>query len=115
MRAEAKALTFIRYAASSAACRRKEEPALKLKDGFVLREIAGEYIIIPTGEGAARFGGLITVNEVASYIWRMLQSETSFDRILRGVLEEYDVPEDIAAEDINEFLNTLRERGILQE
>lgn len=86
---------------------------MKIDKKFVLREIAGEYIIIPTGKTALDFNGLITVNEVGVSLWKMLQNEITFDGLVQGILDEYDVEEDVAREDIQEFLDALTEGGIL--
>lgn len=88
---------------------------MKVQKDFVLREIAGDYVIIPTGKTVLTFNGLITVNEVGADLWKMLQSEVSFDDLLKGILETYDVDEETAREDIQEFLDTLIEGGILEE
>ena len=72
-------------------------------------------MIIPTGRTVQSFDGLITVNEVGADLWNMLQSEVTFDDLLRGILTIYDVDEETAEEDIRQFLDTLRERGILDE
>lgn len=88
---------------------------MKIDKNFVLREIAGEYIIIPTGRTALEFNGLITVNEVGMELWKMLQEDVTFDDLLNGILEEYDVDENAAREDIQEFLARLVKGGILTE
>lgn len=88
---------------------------MKVQKEFVLREIAGDYVIIPTGKTVLTFNGLITVNEVGADLWKMLQSEVTFDDLLQGILKEYDVDEKTAREDIQEFLDTLIEGGILDD
>ncbi len=88
---------------------------MKIDKNFVLREIAGEYIIVPTGRTALEFNGLITVNEVGMELWKMLQKDVTFDDLLNGILEEYDVDENAAREDIQEFLDRLVKGGILTE
>lgn len=88
---------------------------MKVDKEFVLRKIAGDYIIIPTGRTVLEFNGLITVNEVGASIWNMLQKETTFETIVQRVLEEYDVAEKIAREDIEQFLESLKAKGILSE
>ena len=86
---------------------------MRIEKEFVLREIAGDYIIIPTGKTVLEFNGLITVNEVGVTLWNMLQEEVTVDQLVQGVLAEYDVEEDVAREDIQEFLDTLAKGGIL--
>lgn len=86
---------------------------MKINKEFVLREIAGDYIIIPTGRTVLEFNGLITVNEVGVSLWNMLQKGTTMDGLVQGILDEYDVEESVAREDIQEFLDTLIDGGIL--
>ena len=88
---------------------------MKVQKEFVLREIAGDYVIIPTGKTVLTFNGLITVNEVGADLWKMLQSDVTFEELLRGILEEYEVDEETAREDIREFLEKLQQGGILDK
>lgn len=86
---------------------------MKIKKEFVLREIAGDYIIIPTGKTVLEFNGLITVNEVGVSLWKMLQQDVTQEDLVKGILDEYDVEESVAREDIQEFLDILVKGGIL--
>ena len=86
---------------------------MRIEKEFVLREIAGDYIVVPTGKAVLEFNGLISVNEVGASIWNMLQNEVTFEGLLQGILNEYDVEEEIAKQDIQEFLDKLIENGIL--
>lgn len=76
--------------------------------------LPGTNIIIPTGKTVLEFNGLITVNEVGVSIWNMLQKEVTFDKLVQGILDEYDVEEQVAREDIREFLDKLIAGGILK-
>ena len=87
---------------------------MRITKEFVLREIAGDYIIIPTGKTVFDFNGLITLNEVGVSLWKMLQNEVTFDDLLQGVLDEYDVEPAVAREDIQEFLDQLVNRGSIE-
>lgn len=86
---------------------------MRVEKEFVLREIAGDYIIIPTGKTVLDFNGLITVNEVGASLWKMLQNEVSYEDLVKGILDEYEVEEEVAREDIQEFLNTMFDNKIL--
>lgn len=88
---------------------------MRVDSGFVLREIAGDYVIIPTGKIVLTFNGLITVNEVGVSIWNMLQKEVTFEEIVKGILDEYEVEESVARQDVEEFLKRLEENRILIE
>lgn len=86
---------------------------MKIEKDFVLREIAGEYIIVPTGNTALAFNGLITVNEVGLFLWKILEQGTTKEELLAKLMEEYDVDEETADKDITEFLEELKNGGIL--
>lgn len=88
---------------------------MKIDKEFVLREIAGDYIIIPTGKAALEFNGMITVNEVGVFLWKLLQNEVTIDDLVKAVIEEFEVEEEVAREDILEFLQGLVGGGILSE
>ena len=87
---------------------------MRVEKEFVLREIAGDYIIIPTGKTVLEFNGLVTVNEVGVLLWKMLQKEVTLEDLVQGVLAEYDIDEETARADIQEFLNKLIENNILK-
>ena len=66
---------------------------MKISKEFILREIAGEYILVPVGKTALTFNGLVTVNEVGALIWGMLEKGSDVSTIVNGILDEYDVDE----------------------
>lgn len=88
---------------------------MKINKEFILREIMGDYIIVPTGETVLEFNGVVSVNEVGASLWNMLQKEVTFEELAQGILNEYDVEESVAKQDIREFLDKLIENGILDK
>ena len=87
---------------------------MKVDKEFVLREIAGDYVIIPIGRTVLSFNGLITVNEIGAFLWNLLQEDVTKEDLVAKVLDEYEVDEETAREDIQEFLDTLVRGGILE-
>lgn len=87
---------------------------MKVDKEFVLREIAGDYVIIPIGRTVLSFNGLITVNEIGAFLWNLLQEDVTNEDLVAKVLDEYEVDEETAREDIQEFLDTLVSGGILE-
>lgn len=86
---------------------------MKIDKEFILREIAGDYVIIPTGTTTLEFNGLITVNELGAFIWERLQEETTEEKLIEAIVEEYEVEEETAEADLKEFLDILKECRIL--
>jgi hypothetical protein len=88
---------------------------VRISDQFILRQIAGEYIIIPTGQTTLKFNGMITVNEQGAFLWEALKEEITEDALVDAVLAEYDTDRQTAQVDVAEFLEVLRQKRILNE
>lgn len=87
----------------------------KINNQYLLRNVAGERIVVPTGSAVQKFNGLITLNEVAALIWECLQKQMLPEEIVQKILQEYDVEEAEAVRDVNGFMQMLTEQGILLE
>ena len=81
---------------------------MKAKPGFVVRNIADEFILMPTGDNIGRFNGTVLLNEVSAFVWEKLQNPLSKEDLLEAVLDEYEVSRDVAAKDLDNLLETLR-------
>ena len=87
---------------------------MRISKDFIIREIAGDHVIVPTGTAVMNFNGLIMVNEVGAFLWEKLQEDTTLESLTENVLEEYEIDEKTARKDIEEFIYKLQEGGILQ-
>jgi hypothetical protein len=86
---------------------------MKIEKEYILREIAGDYIIVPVRAAALEFNGMITVNETGAFLWEKLREGTTKEELLHAMLEEYEVSEKEAEADIQEFLQMLQKNKIL--
>ena len=80
---------------------------------FMLRQIAGESILVPAGAAAAHFNGLISLNDTGVFLWNALRQSRSEPELGALVLQEYEVEPDTAAADVRAFLAKLDQAGIL--
>lgn len=80
---------------------------------MVLREIAGEYLLIPTGETALKIHGMVTLSESGLLLWKKLQEECTEESLVEALLEAYEVDRETAQEDVREFLQQLEKAGLL--
>ena len=87
---------------------------MKVNGEYVLREIAGEAVLIPTGKRALEFTGIIALNPISADIWKWLQAGKNREEIAALILEEYEVTEAVALADLDEFLAKLQELDILE-
>lgn len=88
---------------------------MRVSKDFIMREIAGEFILVPTGAAAAKFNGLITMNEVGKFIFQTLAEEHTTQEVAARIAEEYSVDAGTALTDLEEFLQQLRQIGALVE
>ena len=86
---------------------------MKIKKELVKRDIAGDTILVPVGKTVYDSNGLFILNELGSFLWDRLEQAQSEGELLTAILNEYEVPEDVAAKDLRTFLDKLREMGIL--
>ena len=82
---------------------------------YLMRNIAGETILIPSGAAAQKFNGLVTVNALGAFIWDQLQQPITLDALVARITEEYEVEEATARSDAEEFLAELRQIGALED
>lgn len=85
---------------------------MKLKDGFILRTVAGETVVIPAGEDMD-LNLMITLNDTARFLWEQLQEEKSLEQLVETTTAEYDVSAEDARKYIEEFVKKLDENGFL--
>lgn len=88
---------------------------MKIKKGYLVREIAGCYIIVPVGERVIDFKGIMTLNDTGNFIWKCLSDDISYNKLLSSILDEYEIDETTAKADLDEFLKLAREGGVLEE
>ena len=81
---------------------------------FVLRKVAGENILVPVGNTALTFNGLVTLNESGAFLWKHMEKNRTREELVQEVLQEYEVSEEQARLDIGQFLTYLAKAGVLE-
>ena len=88
---------------------------MKLKGEFVLRQIADDILAIPVGATALTLQGMIILNPVSRVIWQCLEQQTDMDAICKAMCDRFEVAEEEARQDAQEFLQQLHSVGLLEE
>lgn len=88
---------------------------MKIKDGFLLREVAGSHIVVPVGGAQMDFNGVVTLNPVGAFLWGLLEKDTDGQTLTQAVLNEYEVDEATARADIDRFVEKLRAKGLIED
>ena len=88
---------------------------MRIKDNYVLRQVADTWCVLPLAEETLNLNGMLTLNDSGAFLWRALEKGGSKEELVEAMLNEYDVTSEQAEADIEEFLDKLRNVGCLQE
>lgn len=88
---------------------------IRIKDGFVIRKVAGEYVGVPVGEHGTDFRGMLRLNETGAFLWELCEKGMTKGQILQEIIKTYEIDETDAERDLESFLEKLQNAGILEE
>ena len=87
---------------------------MKIKDGFILRQVADTYIVVAVGQAVKSFNGIINLNETGAFLWKFFSEEHTVDEGVAALLETYDVEKEIAEADVKQFASTVMKNGFAE-
>lgn len=87
---------------------------MKRNDNYIVRKIAGETLLVPTGAAAREFSGLVTLNELGAFIWAHLNEAQDVQDLTQKIAAEYEVDLATAQADAQEFLDLLAEQHMVE-
>ena len=87
---------------------------MKVKEGFVLRSVAGSNVVVPVGAASVDFNGMITLNDSGAFLWRELEKGADVDSLTAALLRDYEVDEETAHKCAADFTEKLLDAGCLE-
>lgn len=87
---------------------------MKIKEGFVMREVAGQAVVIAVGEASKTFHGMINLNGTGKLIWEDVEQGKTEEEITHRILEDYEVDYDKALHDVKVTIGKMEEAGVLE-
>jgi len=87
---------------------------MKIKEGYVIRQVMGNYVVIATGEESRNFHGMIKLNETAANIWNYISEGKNRDEIVAAMLAEYEVEEQKLGQDVDKTIEILVSQGLVE-
>lgn len=87
---------------------------MKIVEGFVLKNIADTFVVVPLGTNTVSFRSIISLNESGAFLWSQLEKDITEEQLLEAMLKEYDIDEATAKADITDFISRLNEAGLLK-
>ncbi len=88
---------------------------MKIKDGFIVREVAGSFVAMPIGERAEELNGVIELTQGGVILWEKLSTDTTEDALVAELLSRFEVDEETARRDTRAFVEGLRKNNLLED
>lgn len=88
---------------------------MKIKDGFILKDVAGSKIVIATGKQRMNFNGVITFNSVGAEVFNMLDGTHSVEDIIVKIAEDYSVPQETVKADVIKLIDKMKNHGLIED
>lgn len=87
---------------------------MKIKNGFILRQIADTYIVVAVGEEAKKANVMITLNETGGFLWEKLSEGATEEDLVKAILGEYEIDEATAKADVAAFVQKVKDNGLVE-
>ena len=87
---------------------------LRVKDKLILREIAGNWVVIPVGTRIVEFNSIISLNESGALLWKCLTLGAEAEALVQELISKYGIDKTSALADVNNFINMVIDKGFIQ-
>ena len=87
---------------------------MKARSGFILRNLVGEYVLMPVDDNIRSFSGSVLMNELSAFVWEKLQTPVTRDELLAEILGVYEVDAETASADLDQLLENLNRLGMIE-
>lgn len=88
---------------------------MKIAEGFILRQVAGSYIVVAVGKAASTFNGIVNLNDTGAFLWKQLEDGKTEEQLVSALLDEYEVEKDVAEKGVTAFIDKLTKAGLIIE
>ncbi|MBQ3018354.1 MAG: PqqD family protein [Clostridia bacterium] len=89
---------------------------MKIKKGFILRDVGGKTYVVAVGELSKTFNGMVTLNETGKFLWQELEKGATKEELLVKMLSEFEgAEEETVKQDIDMFISKLEKDKVLEQ
>ena len=88
---------------------------MKIKENFALRQVADTWCVLPLAEATLNLNGMMTLNDSGVLLWQTLEQGCTREELVDALMNEYEVNQEEASADIDEFLDKLRSVDCIEE
>lgn len=86
---------------------------MKIKEGYILKDVANQYVVVPIGNEAINFNGMLRLNKTAKLLFEALREDLEINDLVDILTSHYDISQDDAIRDVNDFITVLNSKNIL--
>lgn len=87
---------------------------MKRNENYVVKELMGSFVLVPLGETAIDFNGVMTLNETAKFMWEVAEGDFNAEDLEKALIEKYKIDTETAKKATADFINTLKEEGCIE-
>ena len=87
---------------------------MKIKEGFILRNVAGSYVVVPIGEATLDFNGMMNLNETGAFLFEKMIEGISREDLIKALTDEYDIDEETASVDVDAFIEKVEKEDLFE-
>lgn len=87
---------------------------MKIKKGFILRNVAGNNVVVPIGDASIDFNGMMSLNETGAFIFGKLIDGISREELIEAVIEQYGIDKELAQKDVDNFIKKIEGEDLFE-
>ena len=87
---------------------------MKIKEGFILRNVAGSDVVVPIGQATLDFNGMMNLNETGAFLFNKMIEGTTREDLIKDLTNEYDVDEETATKDVDAFIAKVEKEDLFE-
>ena len=87
---------------------------MKIKEGFILRNVAGSNVVVPVGQATVDFNGMMSLNDTGAFLFDKLTKGTTEEQLIRDLMAEYPIDKELATKDVKDFIEKVESEGLFE-
>lgn len=87
---------------------------MKIKEGFLLKNVAGNNVVVPVGQATLDFNGMMSLNETGAFIFGKMIEGISREELIKAVMGEYGIDEQLATKDVDNFIKKVEGEDLFE-
>ena len=87
---------------------------MKIKEGFLLKNVAGNHVVVRIGNSTLDFNGMMSLNDTGAFLFGKLIEGTSKEQLIKDLMNQYDVSEELAAKDVEDFILKVEREDLFE-